>query len=113
MSAAVMTKGETGSGVRDLQWLLAGMADAPPVPVGGISTDSRRLEPGDVFLACRGAGRHGLEFIDQAVKAGVAAIVWDSATAATPESRADVVMVPVPALAARLGELANRWFGAP
>jgi UDP-N-acetylmuramoyl-L-alanyl-D-glutamate--2,6-diaminopimelate ligase len=113
MSAAVMTKAKTGSGGRDLRWLLDGMADAPPVPVAGISTDSRRLKPGDVFLACRGASSHGLAFIDQAIAAGVAAIVWDSTTAVTPESRAGVVMVPVPALADRLGELANRWFGAP
>jgi UDP-N-acetylmuramoyl-L-alanyl-D-glutamate--2,6-diaminopimelate ligase len=108
-----MTKAKTGSGVRDLRGLLDGISDAPPVPVTGISTDSRRLKPGDVFLACRGAGRHGLEFVDQAIEAGVAAIVWDSATAVTPESRAGVVMVPVPQLADRLGELANRWFGAP
>jgi UDP-N-acetylmuramoyl-L-alanyl-D-glutamate--2,6-diaminopimelate ligase len=108
-----MSKAKTGSGVRDLRWLLDGVADAPPVPVSGISTDSRRLKPGDVFLACRGAGRHGLEFADQAIEAGVAAIVWDSTTALTPEGRPGIVMVPVPALADRLGKLANRWFDAP
>jgi UDP-N-acetylmuramoyl-L-alanyl-D-glutamate--2,6-diaminopimelate ligase len=113
MSLAVMTKAKPGSTMRDLRWLLDGVADAPPVPVTGISTDSRRLMPGDVFLACRGAGRHGLEFVDQAIEAGVAAIVWESTTAVTPESRPGVVMVPVPALADRLGELANRWFDAP
>ena len=113
MSLAVMSKAKTGSRARDLRWLLDGIADAPPVPVAGISTDSRRLAPGDVFLACKGAGSHGLEFTDQAIAAGVAAIVWDSTTAVTPESRAGVVMVPAPALADRLGELANRWFDAP
>ena len=113
MSLAAMSKVKTGSTERNLDWLLDGIANAPPVPVTGISTDSRRLMPGDVFLACQGASRHGLEFIDQAIAAGVAAIVWDSTTALTPESRAGVMMVPVPALADRLGELANRWFGAP
>jgi UDP-N-acetylmuramoyl-L-alanyl-D-glutamate--2,6-diaminopimelate ligase len=105
-----MTKANTGF---TLRWLLDGITDAPPLPVAGISTDSRRLEPGDVFLAYQGAGTHGLEFIDQAIAAGVAAIVWESTTAVTPESRAGVVMVPVPQLADRLGELANRWFHSP
>jgi UDP-N-acetylmuramoyl-L-alanyl-D-glutamate--2,6-diaminopimelate ligase len=112
MSLAIMSTTET-SAVRDLRWLLDGIADAPPVPLSGISTDSRRLRPGDLFLACQGAARHGLEFVEQAMEAGVAAIAWDSATAVTPSIRAGVVMVPVPALADRLGELANRWFDAP
>jgi UDP-N-acetylmuramoyl-L-alanyl-D-glutamate--2,6-diaminopimelate ligase len=113
MSAALMSIPKQGTKARDLKWLLEGIADAPPVPISGISTDSRRLGPGDVFLAYRGARAHGLDFIDQAQQAGVAAIAWDSAGSAPPPSLAGVAMVPVPGLADRLGELANRWFNAP
>jgi UDP-N-acetylmuramoyl-L-alanyl-D-glutamate--2,6-diaminopimelate ligase len=108
-----MSISNSGTKARDLKWLLEGIADAPPVPISGISTDSRRLRPGDVFLAYRGARAHGLDFIDQAQQAGVAAIAWDAAGSAPPPSLTGVAMVPVPGLAERLGELANRWFDAP
>jgi UDP-N-acetylmuramoyl-L-alanyl-D-glutamate--2,6-diaminopimelate ligase len=113
MSLTVMSPTNSDNQVRDLHWLLEGIADAPTVPVSGITTDSRTIARGDVFLACQGASHHGLHFLEQAVEAGAAAIVWDSGTAASPGGSATVPMVPVPDLAARLGEIANRWFGAP
>jgi UDP-N-acetylmuramoyl-L-alanyl-D-glutamate--2,6-diaminopimelate ligase len=98
---------------RDLQWLLEGIADAPAVPISGITTDSRSVCPGDVFLACQGASSHGLDFAAQAIKAGAVAVVWDSSTAAGREAQAGVTMVAVPGLGYRLGQIANRWFNAP
>lgn len=94
-----------------LDRLLRGLADAPPIIVGGISSDSRKLERGDVFFACQGATSHGLEYLDQAVKAKVAAVVWDSSTGSPVET--DVPMIPVAGLAEQLGRIANRWYDAP
>jgi UDP-N-acetylmuramoyl-L-alanyl-D-glutamate--2,6-diaminopimelate ligase len=94
-----------------LDRLLQGMADAPPVPVSGIAADSRKLEAGDVFFACQGATSHGLDYLAQAEAAGVAAVVWDSATGSPVES--DVPLVAVKGLANYLGEIANRWFESP
>ena len=96
---------------RTLQALLEGIADAPDVEIAGIATDSRRTGPGDVFLACQGETSHGLEYLDQVLAAGAAAIVWDSATALAPQ--ANVPVVAVDGLASRLGDIANRWYGAP
>lgn len=95
-----------------LDRLLDGIAAAPPVAISGIASDSRALAAGYAFLACRGGQRHGLEFASEAVAAGAAAIVWDSATA-PPPAGLSVPTVAVHGLEHLLGELANRWFDTP
>jgi UDP-N-acetylmuramoyl-L-alanyl-D-glutamate--2,6-diaminopimelate ligase len=46
--------------------------------VSGLEYDSRRVKPGDAFIAMRGEASDGNKFIDQAIAAGAAAIVSDS-----------------------------------
>jgi UDP-N-acetylmuramoyl-L-alanyl-D-glutamate--2,6-diaminopimelate ligase len=46
--------------------------------VGGLEYDSRRVKPGDVFIAMRGESSDGNKFIDKAIAAGAVAIVSDS-----------------------------------
>ncbi|NIL94556.1 MAG: UDP-N-acetylmuramoyl-L-alanyl-D-glutamate--2,6-diaminopimelate ligase [Woeseiaceae bacterium] len=96
-----------------LNELLSGIADAPAVSVTGLSSDSRSLRPGDLFLACAGANSHGIDYIADAVTAGVAAIAWDSSTAEAPAAEVGVPMVAVADLAGHAGEIANRFFGRP
>ncbi|MGH8166008.1 MAG: UDP-N-acetylmuramoyl-L-alanyl-D-glutamate--2,6-diaminopimelate ligase [Woeseiaceae bacterium] len=125
-----MTRSGTESTERNLQWLLHGIADdidnIPAIPITGISTDSRTIRKGEVFLACQGAASHGLQFVDQALAAGAAAIAWDSQTvdditqashrgdaAAASARHGSAVMIPAAGLTHRLGEIANRWFDAP
>lgn len=105
MPAEVITASPT---LRDL---LEGIAAAPPLEIAGISSDSRKLQAGDVFLACQGETSHGLDYLNQAVEAGVAAVVWDASSG--EEMQANVPMVPVQRLSTRIGEIANRWFGNP
>ena len=62
-----------------LSELLEGMALVLPGqdrPITGLTLDSRRVAPGDLFLAVAGGSRHGGEFAAQAVTAGAAAIAW-------------------------------------
>jgi UDP-N-acetylmuramoyl-L-alanyl-D-glutamate--2,6-diaminopimelate ligase len=94
-----------------LDALLQGIAVAPAIPVTGIASDSRKLKKGDVFLACQGGSSHGLDYLDQAKAAGVAAIVWDASTGSPEET--DLPMIAVPGLAGQIGEIANRWFDSP
>jgi UDP-N-acetylmuramoyl-L-alanyl-D-glutamate--2,6-diaminopimelate ligase len=49
-------------------------------PVGDLEYDSRRVKPGDLFVAMRGESSDGNKFIDQAIAAGAVAVVTDSAT---------------------------------
>jgi UDP-N-acetylmuramoyl-L-alanyl-D-glutamate--2,6-diaminopimelate ligase len=93
--------------------LLRGFADAPAIAIGNLSSDSRSLRPGDLFLACGGDNSHGLDFIADAVTAGVAAVAWDSSTADAPAAEVGVPMVAVPDLASHLGEIANRFYARP
>ena len=96
---------------RTLKELLEGIADAPDVEIAGIASDSRRVQAGDVFLACQGETSHGLEYLEQAVAAGACAVVWDSATGSEPD--AGIPLIAVDGLASRLGDIANRWFDSP
>jgi len=93
--------------------LLQGFAAAPAIPIQGISSDSRQLKPGDLFLACAGLSNHGLDFVGDAVSAGVAAIAWDSSTADFPAGVMGVPMVAVEGLVQHVGEIANRFYGRP
>jgi UDP-N-acetylmuramoyl-L-alanyl-D-glutamate--2,6-diaminopimelate ligase len=47
--------------------------------VSGLDYDSRRVKPGDVFVAMRGESSDGNKFIDKAIAAGASAVVSDSA----------------------------------
>ncbi len=48
--------------------------------VSGVEYDSRRVKPGDVFVAMRGESSDGNRFIDKAIATGAVAVVTDSAT---------------------------------
>lgn len=97
----------------DLAELLQGIADAPALALRDISSDSRTLQPGDLFLACGGYNSHGLDYVADAVTAGVAAIVWDASSAEAPACEVGVPMIAVPNLASHLGEIANRFYDRP
>ena len=92
--------------------LLQGFAEAPAIPIHGIASDSRLLQRGDLFLAVRGIGSHGLDYLEQAQAAGVSAVAWDASTGTEPQD-IGVPMIAVTGLAEQLGEIANRFYGRP
>jgi UDP-N-acetylmuramoyl-L-alanyl-D-glutamate--2,6-diaminopimelate ligase len=78
----------------------------------GISADSRRIGPGDIFLAHPGAAHDGRAHIASAIHAGAAAIVWE------PQGfdwREDfhVRHLPVANLKTHAAQLAATWYGQP
>ena len=100
---------------RTLDKLLAGIADAPSsISVSDVALDSRSVRAGGLFLACRGRTTHGLAHLDAAVAAGVRAVLWEPADGArAPELPSDIYVASVPDLAARAGEIADRFFAEP
>ncbi|MDZ7842976.1 MAG: UDP-N-acetylmuramoyl-L-alanyl-D-glutamate--2,6-diaminopimelate ligase [Gammaproteobacteria bacterium] len=93
--------------------LLAGMAavdGAAPGTVTGLTLDSRRVRPGELFLACPGTRLDGREFIAEAVERGAAAVAYEPDGF---EYRGAVPGVPVPGLALRASEIAARFYGRP
>lgn len=93
--------------------LLRGFADAPAIPISGIASDSRQLSAGDVFFACSGQTSHGLEFINDAIDAKVAAIVYDASSATPPSTDFGVPLIAVADLGQQLGAISNRYYGSP
>ncbi|MDO4904229.1 MAG: UDP-N-acetylmuramoyl-tripeptide--D-alanyl-D-alanine ligase [Lautropia sp.] len=70
----------------------------------GVSTDTRTVRPGDLFVALRGDRFDGHRFIDEAVAAGAVGIVV--------EEMPDTLKVPallVPCTRRALGDLARGW----
>jgi UDP-N-acetylmuramoyl-L-alanyl-D-glutamate--2,6-diaminopimelate ligase len=73
------------------------------VRVRGIRHDSRRVEPGDLFVAIAGERKHGAEFAPQAIERGAAAVLCDRPLALpVPLLVADDVLVALCAIARRL-----------
>ncbi|HKK13203.1 MAG TPA: UDP-N-acetylmuramoyl-L-alanyl-D-glutamate--2,6-diaminopimelate ligase [Gammaproteobacteria bacterium] len=110
----MMAARELANGYR-LGALLEGLAELEPdreVTVQGLATDSRRVQPGDLFLARAGRHTHGLRHLDQALAAGAAAVVWEPVPGAAPPAAA-VPAVAVPGLGQVLGVIADRFFGHP
>ncbi len=56
-------------------------AQAAALSVRGLSTDSRSVKPGDVFVALNGSRTDGARFIAQAVASGAAAVAGEHAPA--------------------------------
>ena len=78
--------------------------------VSGLEYDSRRVKPGDVFVAMRGETSDGNKFIDKAIAAGAAAIVSDSATEST---RQGVAWARVPHGRRALARLSANFYHRP
>ena len=92
--------------------LLDGYAAAPPLRIHGIASDSRDLDEGYLFLAVQGLTSHGLDFLAEALEAGVAAVAWDASTGTAPRD-IGIPVIAVDKLASHLGEIANRFYGRP
>lgn len=108
--------------VRYLADLLAGLVQAGAAgsrPVSALELDSRRVQPGAVFVALAGDRFHGRDFLDQALARGATAVLhdaddprWDAAAGGACR-RAGVAAVAVPGLARVLGRIAARFHGEP
>ena len=80
--------------------------------VCGITHDSRRVHPGDLYAALPGASHHGGRFCAQAAAAGAAAVLTDPA-GKEPAIRSGLPVFVVGNPRARLGEVASWIYGHP
>lgn len=92
-----------------------GPADAPVeaaaiagLEISGVSDDSRRLRPGDLFVAIPGAQTDGHDRIAAAVAGGAVAAIVERPVAGT-----GVVQLVVDRSPAALGSAAAWWYGDP
>ncbi len=86
----------------------------PPVPGGeveiaGLSYDSRRVQPGYLFVAIRGAHVDGHDYIPQALERGAVAVVAEAGRSFD----LPVPLIPVPDPHAFLADLAAAFYDYP
>ncbi len=87
------------------------------LPVSGLTLDSRKTEPGFVFLALSGSQGHGLEYLQQALDNGVSLVVAET-SGNWPEHRISRQERSVPILVLDdlrriASEIAARFYGHP
>jgi UDP-N-acetylmuramoyl-L-alanyl-D-glutamate--2,6-diaminopimelate ligase len=79
--------------------------------VTGMSLDSRRVRPGDLYAAIPGSQVHGIAHLPAALAAGAVAVLTDAAGSADVPVDVPVVVVPRPR--AVLGAVAAEVYGRP
>jgi len=66
----------------DFSALLSQLSLSPQV---ALQNDSRKVQAGDVFIACQGEYADGRDYIAAAIAQGAAAVVYDSDNFSWPE----------------------------
>jgi UDP-N-acetylmuramoyl-L-alanyl-D-glutamate--2,6-diaminopimelate ligase len=89
-----------------LEWLHA------TAPAAQLTSDSRRIEHGDVFLAYAGEV-DGRKYIENAIERGALAVVYDDADGFMWNEAWNVPHQAVGKLSMAAGRIANAWYGKP
>ena len=81
-------------------------------PLKSITTDSRKVQPGSLFLAYPGEASDGRAYIADAIKNGASAVIWDSEKFAwNPDWK--IENIAMKNLRSKSGNIANQFYKAP
>ena len=100
--------------MKPLERILEGLVDVERIPslgIGGLAVDSRRLAPGDAFLAVQGTRGHGLEYAESALRTGAAVVLHDGGAPVPEAIRSRCVEVP--RLGPQMHTLCSRYWEDP
>lgn len=97
---------------------LATLTDDADRDIHGLSLDSRFAARGDLFFACAGTRSHGIDYLQQVCKSGVAAVAWEPTDELRQLGREingvpDVPVIAVEGLSQLVGVIADRFYGHP
>ncbi|HLP41949.1 MAG TPA: Mur ligase family protein, partial [Fibrobacteria bacterium] len=82
--------------------------------IRGVKIDSRQVEPGDLFLALKGAKDDGSRYAGEALARGAAVILTEGdAPIGSGSALASAEVLHVPGLRALVGPLLDAWHGHP
>jgi len=98
--------------LRELGSALGGrqISGSPDTIIGGLSTDTRSITPGQMFLALRGENYDGHNFLKEAVNAGAAGIIVEAENNRYQElSVNNMPIITVSSTLEALGDLASWW----
>lgn len=95
-----------------LEGIVENTSDFADVTVDAITLDSRAVEPGSLFVALKGAAKHGLEYAESAIANGAVAMLWESDESWT-QGRYSIPSIEVEGLREKLGLIADRFYHSP
>jgi len=81
--------------------------------VRALCTDSRRVQPGDAFIAWPGHALDGRQYVKAALAAGARACLVEADGVQAFDFGADAPVAALAGLKARTGEIADAFYGAP
>lgn len=77
-----------------------------------VTSDSRKVKPGGLFLAYPGEHNDGRRYINQAIRAGAGAVCWEE-SGFSWDSQLNVVNQPIQNLRLKAGMIASEVYGEP
>ena len=98
---------QAASGAKLRSGKLSGRADVP-----GITTDTRKIAPGDIFVALRGENFDGAEFAAEALAKGAKAVLVNAELSSSSEAalkKAKGAVLTVPDTLKAYQEIAHAW----
>ncbi|MFL2840394.1 MAG: UDP-N-acetylmuramoyl-L-alanyl-D-glutamate--2,6-diaminopimelate ligase [Pseudohongiellaceae bacterium] len=82
--------------------------------LSGIEMDSRKIENGDLFIACKGANFDGRDFVCEVIDKGAVAVLVEKGELWQEISiEKNVPIIPVENLASRISSIAAKFFNKP
>lgn len=112
-----MNTAQSMSAQMTLALLLEGEVKIPrklDVVLTGIELDSRKIDAGDLFIACKGANFDGRDYVSEVIAKGAAAVLVEKGDFWQDISTEDnVPIIPIEKLACRLSKIAATFFARP
>lgn len=97
---------------RKLNKLLPGHQLPGDIEVNGITRDSRKVEPGNLFVAVPGIDSDGRQFIEDAISRNAGAVLYEEGWESVPRSD-KVPVIGISDLGKKVGDMASRFFEHP
>ena len=94
-----------------IQWTAATNFDPKTVLISGVSSDSRLVQAGDLFVAVRGVHVDGHAYIQAAIEKGAAAVMAETFTA--EQLSTNLPLLTVPNTSEALGWIASNFYDHP
>ncbi len=91
------------------QWLHSPQTVSDQTPLTGLNTDTRSVQPGQVFCALRGERFDAHDFLDQAAACGAAMLIVDRPEKVNAASRPNTWVLGVPDTRKALAQLAGAY----
>ncbi|WP_276500729.1 UDP-N-acetylmuramoyl-L-alanyl-D-glutamate--2,6-diaminopimelate ligase [Terrimonas pollutisoli] len=86
------------------------VAGSTAITVDNVQVDSRKVKQGSLFIAVKGSGADGHQFIDKAIENGAVAVLCETLPSSLKEG---IVYVQAENSAMAAGWVANNFFGQP